>query len=261
MAKIEKTQIAAIQAIAKTVREERQSLAGIINAIIDCGEQYNVAKRLDVKLLATQSRKEQRNALYKSIVDNYPVRQRTDDGVTPARFVRITCGKITYAKLEPFAKYSFSFVQRSILNHLKGASPLEYTGEYFSVGKEGAKNVYRALGAKEIEQALADISLQKEISEAAATLRKNYLQKQSARLHKQATEQVAAAHKVAEQQTEAKEQAPEAPKKGTKKAPKKGTKKGGKKQVAEQPTEAKEQPKEQQVEQVAEPAPEAAKEA
>ena len=100
MAKIEKSQITAIQAIAKTVREERQSLAGIINAIIDCGEQYNVAKMLEVKLTATQSRKEQRNALYKSIVDNYPVRQRTDDGVTPAKFVRITCGKVIYAKLE-----------------------------------------------------------------------------------------------------------------------------------------------------------------
>ena len=261
MAKIEKTQIAAIQAIAKTVREERQSLAGIINAIIDCGEQFNVAKMLEVKLTATQSRKEQRNALYKAIVDNYPVRQRTDDGVTPAKFVRITCGKVVYAKLEPFAKYSFAFVQRAILNHLKGASPLEYTGTYFAVGKEGAKNVYRALGAKEIEQALAEITLQKEISEAAATLRKSYLKKQSARLHKQATEQVAAAHKVAADAEQQTEQAPEAPKKGTKKAPKKGAKKGSKKQVAEQQTEAKEQPKEQQVEQVAEPAPEAAPEA
>ena len=153
MAKIEKSQIAAIQAIAKTVREERQSLAGIINAIIDCGEQFNVAKMLEVKLTATQSRKEQRNALYKSIVDNYPVRQRTDDGVTPAKFVRITCGKVIYAKLEPFAKYSFAFVQRSILNHLRGTAPLEYTGEYFSVGKEGSKNVYRALSTVEIEQA------------------------------------------------------------------------------------------------------------
>ena len=260
MTKIEKTQLTAIQAIAKTIREERQSLAGIINAIIDCGEQYNVAKMLEVKLTATQSRKEQRNTLYKSIVDNYPVRQRTDAGVTPAKSVRITCGKVVYAKLEPFAKYSFSFVQRSILNHLKGASPLEYTGEYFSVGKEGAKNVYRALGAKEIEQALAEITLQKEISEAAATLRKNYLQKQSARLHKQATEQVAAAHKGAADAEQPKE-AKEAPKEAQKKAPKKGAKKGSKKQVAEQQTEAKEQPKEQQVEQVAEPAPEAAKEA
>ena len=256
MAKIEKTQIAAIQAIAKTVREERQSLAGIINAIIDCGEQFNVAKMLEVKLTATQSRKEQRNALYKAIVDNYPVRQRTDDGVTPAKFVRITCGKVVYAKLEPFAKYSFAFVQRAILNHLKGASPLEYTGTYFAVGKEGAKNVYRALGAKEIEQALAEITLQKEISEAAATLRKNYLQKQAARLHKQATEQVAAAHKGAADAEQPKE-AKEAPKE----APKKGAKKGSKKQVAEQQTEAKEQPREQQVEQVAEPAPEAVNEA
>ena len=254
MKKIEKSQFESIKAIANSVREERQSLAGIINAIIDCGEQYNVAKMLEVKLTATQSRKEQRNALYKAVIENYPVRQRTDAGVTPAKFVRITCGKITYAKLEPFSRYSFSFVQRSILNHLKGASPVEYTGTYFSVGKEGAKNVYRALGAKEIEQALADISLQKEISEAAASLRKDYLQKQSARLHKQATEQVAAAHKVAADAEQApKEQAPEAPKK----APKKGAKKGNKKQVAE----AKEQPKEQQAEQSKEPAPEAAKEA
>ena len=256
MAKIDKSQITAIQAIAKTVREERQSLAGIINAIIDCGEQYNVAKMLEVKLTATQSRKEQRNTLYKAIVDNYPVRQRTDAGVTPARFVRITCGKVIYAKLEPFAKYSFAFVQRSILNHLRGTAPLEYTGEYFSVGKEGAKNVYRALGAKEIEQALAEITLQKEISEAAATLRKSYLKKQSARLHKQATEQVAAAHKVAADAEQPKE-AKEAPKKAPKKGARKGAKKGSKKQVAE----AKEQPKEQQVEQVTEPAPEAAKEA
>ena len=251
--KIEKSQIAAIQAIAKTVREERKSLASIVNSIIDAGEQYNVAKMLEVKLTATQSRKEQRNTLYKSIVDNYPVRQRTDAGVTPARFVRITCGKVIYAKLEPFAKYSFAFVQRSILNHLRGAAPLEYTGEYFSVGKEGAKNVYRASGAKEIEQALAEITLQKEISEAAATLRKSYLKKQSARLHKQATEQVAAAHKGAADAEQQTEQAPEAPKKGTKKAPKKGAKKGSKKQVEE----AKEQPKEQQVEQVAEAAKEA----
>ena len=211
MAKIEKSQIAAIQAIAKTVREERQSLAGIINAIIDCGEQYNVAKMLEVKLTATQSRKEQRNALYKAIVDNYPVRQRTDDGVTPARFVRITCGKVIYAKLEPFAKYSFAFVQRSILNHLRGTAPLEYTGEYFSVGKEGAKNVYRSLSTVEIEQALQEITLQREIDAAAAALKKSYLRAQSARLTKQATEQVAAAHKGAgEQQTEAKEQPKEA---------------------------------------------------
>ena len=261
MAKIEKSQIESIKSIANSVREERQSLAGIINAIIDAGEQFNVAKMLEVKLTATQSRKEQRNALYKAIVDNYPVRQRTDAGVTPARFVRITCGKVVYAKLEPFAKYSFAFVQRSILNHLRGTAPLEYTGEYFSVGKEGAKNVYRALGAKEIEQALAEITLQKEISEAAATLRKNYLQKQSARLHKQATEQVAAAHKGAADAEQQTEQAPEAPKEAPKKAPKKGAKKRGKKQVAEQQTEAKEQPKEQQPEQSKEQAPEAAKEA
>ena len=261
MAKIEKSQITAIQAIAKTVREERTSLASIVNSIIDAGEQYNVAKMLEVKLTATQSRKEQRNALYKSIVDNYPIRQRTDDGVTPARFVRITCGKVVYAKLEPFAKYSFSFVQRSILNHLKGASPVEYTGEYFSVGKEGAKNVYRALSTVEIEQALAEITLQREVDEAAAALKKSYLRAQSARLTKKALEQVAAAHKVAADAEQQTEQAPEAPKKGTKKAPKKGAKKGSKKQVAEQQTEAKEQPKEQQVEQVAEPAPEAAKEA
>ena len=234
MAKIEKSQMESIKSIANSVREERQSLAGIINAIIDAGEQYNVAKMLEVKLTATQSRKEQRNALYKAIVDNYPVRQRTDAGVTPARFVRITCSKVVYAKLEPFAKYSFSFVQRSILNHLKGTSPLEYTGEYFSVGKEGAKNVYRALGAKEIEQALKEITLQEEIQLAAADLKKSYLRAQSARIHKEATEQVAAAYKrVAAQKAAAKEQQ----------------------------TEAKEQQKEQQVEQVAEPAPEAAKEA
>lgn len=253
MKKIEKTQIENLKAIANSVREERKSLASIINSIIEAGEQFNVAKMLDVKLAATMSRKEQRNTLYKAIVDNYPVRQRTDAGVCPAKFVRITCGKITYAKLEAFSKYSFAFVQRSILNYLKGTAPNEYTGEYFSVGKEGAKNVYRALGAKEIEQALAEITLQKEISEAAATLRKNYLQKQSARLHKQATEQVAAAHKVASDAEQQPEQAPEAPKKGTKKAPKKGAKKGGKKQV----TEAKEQPKEQHSEQSNEAAKEA----
>ena len=144
MAKIEKSQIENLKAIATSVKEERQSLAGIINAIIDAGEQFNVAKMLEVKLTATQSRKEQRNALYKAIVDNYPVRQRTDDGVTPARFVRITCGKVIYAKLEQFSRYSFAFVQRSILNHLRGTAPLEYTGEYFSVGKEGSKNVFRS---------------------------------------------------------------------------------------------------------------------
>ena len=253
MKKIEKNQLENLKAIATSVKEERQSLAGIINAIIDCGEQYNVAKMLEVKLTATQSRKEQRNALYKSIVDNYPVRQRTDAGVTPARFVRITCGKIVYAKLEPFAKYSFSFVQRSILNHLRGTAPLEYTGTYFAVGKEGAKNVYRSLSTVEIEQALKEITLQEEIQLAAADLRKSYLRAQSARLHKQAMEQVAAAHKVAADAEQQTEQAPEAPKKGAKKR--------SKKQVAEQPKEAKEQPKEQQVEQVAEPAPEAAKEA
>ena len=214
MTKIEKSQIESIKAIANSVREERQSLAGIINAIIDCMEHYNVAKMLDVKLSPTQSRKEQRNALYKAIVDNYPVRQRTDAGVTPARFVRITCGKVVYAKLEPFAKYSFSFVQRSIINHLKGTSPLEYTGEYFSVGKEGSKNVYRALSTVEIKQALAEITLQREIDAAAAALKKSYLRAQSARLTKQALEQVAAARKqVAEQQPEqSKEQAPEAAK-------------------------------------------------
>ena len=203
MKKIEKTQIESIKSIANSVREERQSLAGIINAIIDCGEQFNVAKMLEVKLTATMSRKEQRNALYKSIVDNYPVRQRTDAGVTPAKFVRITCGKVVYAKLEQFSRYSFAFVQRSIINHLKGASPVEYTGEYVSVGKEGAKNVYRALSTVEIEQALSEITLQREIDEAAAALKKSYLRAQSARLNKQALEQVAAARKqVAEQQTE-----------------------------------------------------------
>ena len=207
MAKIGKTQIENLKAIATSVKEERQSLAGIINAIIDAGEQYNVAKMLEIKLAATMSRKEQRNTLYKSIVDNYPVRQRTDDGVTPARFVRITCGKVIYAKLEQFSRYSFAFVQRSILNHLRGTAPLEYTGTYFAVGKEGAKNVYRALSTVEIEQALAEITLQREIDAAAAALKKSYLRAQSARLTKQALEQVAAARKqVAEQQTE---QAPE----------------------------------------------------
>ena len=208
MAKIEKTQIENLKAIATSVKEERQSLAGIINAIIDCGEQFNVAKMLEVKLTATQSRKEQRNTLYKAIVDNYPVRQRTDAGVTPAKFVRITCGKIVYAKLEPFAKYSFAFVQRSILNHLRGTAPLEYTGEYFSVGKEGSKNVYRSLSTVEIEQALAEITLQREVDAAAAALKKSYLRAQSARLTKQALEQVAAAHKsTAEQPNEAAKEA------------------------------------------------------
>ena len=227
MKKIEKTQIENLKAIANSVKEERQSLAGIINAIIDCGEQFNVAKMLEVKIAATQSRKEQRNTLYKAIIENYPVRQRTDAGVTPARFVRITCGKITYAKLEPFAKYSFSFVQRSVLNHLRGTAPLEYTGTWFSVGKEGAKNVYRALSTVEIEQALKEITLQEEIQLAAADLKKSYLRAQSARIHKQATEQVAAAYK----------------------------------RVAEQKAAAKERQKEQQLEQIAESAPEAAKEA
>ena len=230
MAKIEKTQIENLKAIATSVKEERQSLAGIINAIIDCGEHFNVAKMLEVKITATQSRKEQRNALYKSIVDNYPVRQRTDGGVTPARFVRITCGKVVYAKLEQFSRYSFSFVQRSILNHLRGTSPMEYTGTWFAVGKEGSKNVYRSLSDAEIEEALKEITLQEEIQLAAADLKKSYLKDAEARLHKKATEQVAAAHKrVAEQKAAA--------------------------------AAAKEQPKEQQVEQVAEPAPEAAKEA
>ena len=257
MKKIEKNQIENLRAIANSVREERKSLASIINSIIDAGEQYNVAKMLDVKLTAKQSRKEQRNTLYKAIIENFPVRQRTDAGVTPARFVRITCGKIIYAKLEPFAKYSFSFVQRAILNHLRGTAPLEYTGEYFSVGKEGAKNVYRALSTAEAEQALAEITLQKEIDAAAASLRKSYLRKQSARLNKQAFEQVTAAHKIAADAEQQAEQATEAPKKGTKKAPKKGAKNGGKKQIIE----AKEHQKEQQAEQIAESAPEATKEA
>ena len=200
MKKIEKTQIENLKAIANSVKEERQSLAGIINAIIDCGEHFNVAKMLEIKLAATQSRKEQRNALYKAIIENYPVRQRTDAGVTPAKFVRITCGKVVYAKLEQFSKYSFSFVQRSILNHLRGTAPLEYTGTWFSVGKEGAKNVYRSLTNVEIEQALAEITLQKEIDAAAASLRKSYLRAQSARLTKQALEQVTAAHKSAAEQ-------------------------------------------------------------
>ena len=200
MKKIEKNQIENLKAIANTVREERQSLAGIINAIIDAGEHFNVAKMLEVKLAATMSRKEQRNALYKAITENYPVRQRTEAGVTPAKFVRITCGKVVYAKLEQFSKYSFSFVQRSILNHLRGTAPLEYTGEYFSVGKEGAKNVYRSLSTVEIEQALKEISLHEEIQLAAVDLEKSYLRAQSARIHKQATEQVAAAHKSAAEQ-------------------------------------------------------------
>ena len=222
MAKIEKTQIDALQAIAKTVREERKSLASIINSIIDAGEQFNVARMLEVKLTATQSRKEQRNTLYKSIVDNYPVRQRTDAGVTPARFVRITCGKVVYAKLEQFSKYSFSFVQRSILNHLRGTAPLEYTGNWFSVGKEGSKNVYRSLSTVEIEQALKEITLQEEIQLAAADLKKSYLRAQSARIHKEATEQVAAAYKrVSAQKAAAKEQ-----------------------QKEQQPEQSKEQPKE-----------------
>ena len=216
MKKIEKTQIESIKAIANSVREERQSLAGIINAIIDCGEQYNVAKMLEVKLTATQSRKEQRNALYKAVIENYPIRQRTDAGVTPAKFVRITCGKVVYAKLEPFAKYSFAFVQRSILNHLRGTAPLEYTGTYFAVGKEGAKNVYRSLNNVEIEQALAEITLQREIEQAKRDLQKSYLRTQSARLNKQATEQVAAAHKSAAEQP--KEQQPEQPKEAAKEA-------------------------------------------
>lgn len=208
MKKIEKTQLENLKSIANVVREERKSLASIINSIIDAGEQYNVAKMLEVKLAATMSRKEQRNTLYKVIVDNYPVRQRTDAGVCPAKFVRITCGKITYAKLEPFAKYSFAFVQRAILSHLRGTAPMEYTGTYFAVGKEGAKNVYRALSTVEIEQALAEITLQREVDAAAAALKKSYLRAQSARLTKQALEQVAAAHKsAAEQSNEAAKEA------------------------------------------------------
>ena len=207
MKKIEKTQLENLKAIATSVKEERQSLAGIINAIIDCGEQYNVAKMLEIKLAATMSRKEQRNALYKAVIENYPVRQRTDAGVTPAKFVRITCGQVVYAKLEQFTKYTFAFVQRAILNHLRGTAPLEYTGEYFSVGKEGSKNVYRSLSSVEIEQALQEITLQREIDAAAAALKKSYLRAQSARLTKQALEQVAAAHKEA-----TKEAAPEAAK-------------------------------------------------
>ena len=235
MKKIEKSQLENLKAIANSVREERKSLASIINSIIDAGEQFNVAKMLEVKLTATMSRKEQRNALYKSIIDNYPVRQRTDAGVTPARFVRITCGKVVYAKLEQFSKYSFAFVQRSILNHLRGTAPLEYTGEYFSVGKEGSKNVYRSLTNVEIEQALKEITLQEEIQLAAADLRKSYLRAQSARLHKQATEQVAAAHKrVAEQKAAAKAEA-----------------------EAKAKAEAKEQQPEQSKEQPIEPAKEA----
>ena len=207
MKKIEKSQIENLKAIATSVKEERQSLAGIINAIIDAGEHFNVAKMLEVKLTATQSRKEQRNALYKSIVDNYPVRQRTDDGVTPAKFVRITCGKVVYAKLEQFSRYSFAFVQRAILNHLKGTSPVEYTGTYFSVGKEGAKNVYRSLTTEEIEQAIKEMSLHAEINWAAKELKKSYVSKYSARLYKEATKIVAAAHKSTEATKEAAKEA------------------------------------------------------
>lgn len=202
MTKIEKSQIESIKSIANSVKEERQSLAGIINAIIDCGEHFNVAKMMEVKITATQSRKEQRNTLYKAIIENYPVRQRTDAGVTPARFVRITCGKLVYAKLEPFAKYSFSFVQRSILNHLRGTAPLEYTGTLFSVGKEGAKNVYRALSPIEIEQALKEISLQAEINEARRRLEKSYLNARKNMLDKQALEQVTAKQTTPEQPIE-----------------------------------------------------------
>ena len=205
MKKIENTQIENLKAIATSVREERQSLAGIINAIIDAGEQFNVAKMLEIKLAATMSRKEQRNALYKSIVDNYPVRQRTDDGVTPARFVRITCGKVVYAKLEQFSRYSFAFVQRSILNHLRGTAPLEYTGTYFAVGKEGSKNVYRSLSTVEIEQALKEITLQQEITDARKRLEKSYLEARKCMLDKQALEQVSAAHKSTEATEAAKE--------------------------------------------------------
>ena len=207
MKKIEKTQIESIKNIANSVKEERQSLAGIINAIIDCGEHFNVAKMLEVKITATQSRKEQRNALYKSIIENYPVRQRTDAGVTPARFVRITCGKLVYAKLEQFSKYSFSFVQRAILNHLRGTAPLEYTGTWFSVGKEGAKNVYRALSTVEMEQALKEISLQAEINEARKRLAKSYLDARRNMLDKQALEQVTAKKTIPEQSTEATKEA------------------------------------------------------
>ena len=104
MKKIEKNQLENLKSIANVVREERKSLASIVNSIIDAGEQYNVAKMLDIKLAATMSRKEQRNAIYKAVIENYPVRQRTDAGVTPARFVRITCGKVVSAKLEPFSR-------------------------------------------------------------------------------------------------------------------------------------------------------------
>ena len=45
----------------------------------------------------------------------------------------------------------------------------------------------------EIEQALAEITLQREIDAAAAALKKSYLRAQSARLTKQALEQVSAA--------------------------------------------------------------------
>ena len=108
-------------------------------------------------------------------------------------------------------------------------APLEYVGTYFSVGKEGSKNVYRSLTTAEIEQALKEITLQEEIQLAAADLRKSYLQKQSARLHKQATEQVAAAHKrVAEQKAAAKAEA-EAKAKAKEQQPE---------QSKEQPTEA-----------------------
>ena len=64
----------------------------------------------------------------------------------------------------------------------------------------------------EIEQALAEITLQREIDAAAAALKKSYLRAQSARLNKQALEQVAAAHKGAADAEQSKEQAPEAAK-------------------------------------------------
>ena len=272
MKKIEKTQLESIKAIANSVREERKSLASIINSIIDAGEQYNVAKMFEIKLAATMSRKEQRNAIYKAVIENYPVRQRTDAGVTPAKFVRITCGQVVYAKLEQFSRYSFAFVQRSILNHLKGTAPNEYTGEYFSVGKEGAKNVYRALGAKEIEQALADISLQREIDEAAASLRKSYLRAQSARLNKQATEQVAAERAAKEERkkkfaeiniavakAEAEAKADAAVR--AKAIAEVEAKAKEARKVRQAKAKAKEQPKEQQPEQSKEQPKEAAKEA
>ena len=59
---------------------------------------------------------------------------------------------------------------------------------------------------------MQEITLQREIDAAAAALKKSYLRAQSARLTKQALEQVAAARKSAADAEQSKEQAPEAAK-------------------------------------------------